>query len=121
MGSITRTVTVNDTAIAVGSGSVEVLGTPVLIAWLEAATVAALDLGPEQTSVGISVQVSHVLAGPVGATITAAAKITEKNERTVVFAVHAQDQAGRLVGEGQITRAIVTTERFIAKIPGVSD
>jgi predicted thioesterase len=42
------TVTDDDTALALGSGEIPVLGTPRLIAWLEAATVAeaAPRLGP---------------------------------------------------------------------------
>ena len=44
----------DDTALAVGSGSLPVLGTPRLLAWLEAATCACLDpVIPEgSTSVG---------------------------------------------------------------------
>ena len=47
------TVTDDDTAVAVGSGSLPVLGTPRLLAWCEAATCAAIDpsLEPGSTSV----------------------------------------------------------------------
>ena len=47
VGTVTRTVTGADTARAVGSGDLDVLGTPVLLAWCEAATCAALDLADE--------------------------------------------------------------------------
>ena len=52
--SMTFEVTDQDTAVAVGSGSLPVLGTPRLLAWLEAATCASLvPLLPEgSTSVG---------------------------------------------------------------------
>ena len=51
----------DDTALALGSGDVPVLGTPRLIAWLEAATVAvaAGHLSAGQTSVGTAVRVKH--------------------------------------------------------------
>ena len=51
-------VTDADTAAALGSGDVPVLGTPRLIAWMEAATVqaAAASLNPGQTTVGISIR-----------------------------------------------------------------
>ena len=44
--TLTFTVTDDDTAAAVGSGSLPVLGTPRLLAWLEAATCAAV--GPRR-------------------------------------------------------------------------
>ena len=121
MSSITREVTEADTAIAVGSGNVPVLGTPVLIAWLEAATVAALKLPEGQTSVGINVNVDHVLASGVGSTITASAEITAQTEKTVTFEVQAVDQGNRLVARGTVQRAIVNTERFIDRIPSVTN
>jgi predicted thioesterase len=54
-------VTDADTAAALGSGDVPVLGTPRLIAWMEAATVqaAAASLNPGQTTVGTSIRIEH--------------------------------------------------------------
>ena len=62
------TVTEDDTAAAVGSGSLPVLGTPRLLAWCEAATCAALDpsLAAGTTSVGTRVELEHRAASPVG-------------------------------------------------------
>jgi len=64
-----------DTAAALGSGDVPVLGTPRLLALAEAATVRALDgaLPPGQTSVGTSVRLEHTAASPVGMRITVTA------------------------------------------------
>ena len=63
------TVTDADTAAAVGSGDLAVLGTPRLLAWCEAATCAALaaSLSAEQTRVGTRVSLEHLAASPVGA------------------------------------------------------
>ncbi|MGA0092648.1 MAG: thioesterase family protein, partial [Candidatus Nanopelagicales bacterium] len=59
-----------DTATALGSGDVPVLATPRLIAWLEAATVDACPpLGSDETSVGTRVEVEHLAASPVGASV----------------------------------------------------
>ena len=62
------TVTSEDTAVAVGSGSLEVLGTPRLLAWCEAATCEALasSLGEGETSVGTRVTMEHTAASAVG-------------------------------------------------------
>ena len=64
-----------DTAAAVGSGSLPVLGTPVLLAWCEAATCAALDLPEGSTSVGTRVALEHLAASPVGATVLVSATV----------------------------------------------
>jgi len=52
-------VTDADTAAALGSGDVPVLGTPRLVAWLEAATVRAAVglLKPGQTTVGTAIRI----------------------------------------------------------------
>ena len=65
---LTFTVTDDDTAAALGSGSLAVLGTPRLLAWCEAATCAALEgsLPPGGTSVGTRVALDHLAASPVG-------------------------------------------------------
>ena len=67
MATLTFTVGPDDTALAVGSGSLEVLGTPRLLAWLEAATCAALELADGETSVGTRVELEHQAPSPVGA------------------------------------------------------
>lgn len=117
--TVTRTVGPEHTARAVGSGDLEVLGTPVVLAWLEAATCAALDLDPSQTSVGTRVEVQHLAASAVGATITATASITQRDGRLVIFDVAARDQNEVLVASGQVRRIVVDRERFLSRVPAV--
>lgn len=116
-------VTAADTARAVGSGEVDVLGTPRLIAWLEAATVAALAAPVTDTSVGTRIDVQHLLATPVGATLEASARLVHRDGRLCRFAVAAHHDVGEgpiLVAEGEVTRVIVERSRFEARaIPGV--
>jgi fluoroacetyl-CoA thioesterase len=109
-------VTDRDTAAALLSGDLPVLGTPRLIAWLEAATCAAISEAQEadQTSVGTRIEVSHVAASPVGAVVVASAMLTAVEGRRLTFAVHAVDAAsGDRVGEGTIQRALVGRQRFL--------
>ncbi|GAA1725669.1 thioesterase family protein [Aeromicrobium alkaliterrae] len=115
MASLTRTVTADDTALAVGSGDLEVLGTPVVVAWCEAATVAALELEPHLTSVGTHVDVRHLAPSPVGATIEVTATITEQTDRAATFTVEAR-QGETVVASGTVTRAIVDRERFGSRL-----
>jgi predicted thioesterase len=110
-------VTDSDTATALGSGDVPVLATPRLIAWLEAATVRAASgfLSPGQTTVGTAVRVEHLRATPVGRTVdTSAAPPPAASGRRLTFAVSAVDGAGEVIAPGEIDRAIVDRDRFLA-------
>ena len=111
-------VTDADTAQAVGSGDLPVLGTPRLIALAEQATVAAAAalLGQGQTTVGTRIRFDHVYPTPIGGTVTASAELAHRDDRLLRFTVAAHDADGRLVGEGEITRVIVNAERFMAKL-----
>ena len=105
------------TARAVGSGSLEVLGTPVLLAWCEAVTCAALDLPEGSTSVGTRVTLEHVAASKLGAGVNVSATVAYADGKLVRFAVEARDPATqKLLGSGEITRVIVDTERFLARL-----
>lgn len=114
-------VTGSDTAVALGSGDVAVLATPRLIAWLEAATVraAAGVLGPGETTVGTAIRVEHRRATPVGGGVEiSAAPPAQPDGRRLTFAVEAIDDAGRVVGAGEIDRVIVDRNRFLAGLAG---
>jgi len=119
--SVTHVVTAADTALALGSGDLEVLGTPRLLAWLEEATCAALDLAPGQTSVGTRVDLEHLVAGPVGAHVTSTATVIHTDGRLVRFQVVAQDAAGALLATGEVRRVVVDRERFLSRITPVGD
>ena len=119
------TVTDDDTAIAVGSGSLAVLGTPRLLAWCEAATCAALDpvLGEGSTSVGTRVQLEHLGASPVGQEVEVTATVTHIDGRLHRFSVHARHlgSAPTVVGSGEVTRVVVDSGRFMARVSPVTD
>ncbi len=105
-----------DTAVALGSGDVEVLATPRLISLCEEATVdavaGALETG--RTSVGVSVQFDHLAPVRVGSQVTAEAVLEKVEGRRLVFTVTVTDAAG-LVGAGRVTRVVVDVDGFLAK------
>jgi len=117
--TIERTVTEADTAAAVGSGSLPVLGTPVLLAWSEAATCAAVEpcLAEGQTTVGTRVSIEHLAPSAVGAVVRISAGTTHVDGKLVRFSV-AVRQEGKLVGSGEVTRVIVDAERFLSRVTG---
>jgi fluoroacetyl-CoA thioesterase len=92
-----------------------VLATSRMIALMEiaAARVMKMELQSGQTSVGLSIDVRHTAATPVGCTVRAVATYLGKVERSFRFNVEAFDEAG-VIGNGEHTRAIVDTERLLA-------
>lgn len=108
-------VTAEDTARALLSGDIEVLATPRLLAWLEAATCAAvagaLDAG--STTVGTHVELDHTAASAPGSTVVVTARLTEVAGRRLGFEVSASDDAtGQPLGSGVVRRAVVDRARF---------
>ncbi|HEU4514055.1 MAG TPA: hotdog domain-containing protein [Nocardioidaceae bacterium] len=112
-------VTEADTAAALGSGDLAVLGTPRLLAWCEAATCAAIDpsLGTASTSVGTRVSLEHLAASPVGERLQVEATVAYVDGRLVRFTVAASHLSdGKVVGTGEVTRVVVDRERFLSRV-----
>lgn len=105
-----------DTAAALGSGDVSVLATPRMLAWIEAATVDAVAgaLPAGRTSVGTRVEVDHLAATPVGATVIVRAELLAVDGRALTFDVAVDDDGGP-VGSGRVVRSVVDRERFLAR------
>jgi fluoroacetyl-CoA thioesterase len=112
-----------DTAIALGSGDVPVLGTPRLLALAEAAAVAAIEPGlePGLTSVGTSAVVEHKRPSQVGAQVMAEAELTQVDGRRLVFSLIARqeplagspDDQDAVVGAGALERVLVDKNQFL--------
>ena len=118
-GEFEALVTDADTAIAMGSGDVTVLATPRLIAWMERATVLAVDsqMAPECTSAGVLVEVAHRRPTPVGAQVTTWATVTNVDAGRITFGVgadHVVPSGERIeeIGRGTIVRAVVERASF---------
>ena len=105
-----------DTAKAVGSGTLAVLATPRMIALMEEAAYKCIgaELENGSSSVGTLMNVKHLSATPVGMEVSASAEVTEVDGRRVVFKVEAHDAKG-IIGEGVHERFIVFEEKFVAK------
>jgi predicted thioesterase len=114
--TVELTVEEGDTAEALGSGDVPVLATPRVVALAEEATVAAVagHLEEGETSVGVRVQLDHLLPVPVGRTVRCEAKLESVEGRRLTFFVSVSNDHG-LVAAGKVTRAVVKRDRFLEK------
>ena len=114
-GTHVAEVTDRDTAISFGSGDVPVLATPRVVAWLEAAAVAALqDLPDGMTTVGIDIAVDHTAATLVGGRVRSEAEVTASDGPRIEFGVRAYE-GDQIVASGSHTRLIVDRQRFLTK------
>ncbi len=116
VGEASAVVTETETAQAIGSGDVPVLGTPALVALLEQAAVNAIAgrLDPGLTTVGVQIDVRHLAATPGGATVRARATLTAVKGRSLTFHLVAHDEVEQ-VAEGAHRRVIVDRARFVHK------
>jgi predicted thioesterase len=122
VGAVARvqlTVTDADTAQALGSGDVPVLGTPRVLALAEAATVAATAsrLPPGATTVGTRVELDHRSPTPVGHTVVAEARLSKVDGRRLTFEISVRDGTD-VVAEGRVERMLVDRHRFVDRAFG---
>lgn len=109
-------VVAENTAKSVGSGMLEVFATPAMIALMEKtaseSVMPYLDEG--EGTVGISLNVRHVSATPIGLTVFCESELVEIDRKRLVFSVKASDEKG-LIGEGTHERFVINNEKFMEK------
>ena len=112
-----RVVSENDTAAKAASGSVEVLATPVMIAWMEEVSLklAQKELEEGFTTVGTEVNIKHLKGTLVGKTVKITSVLTEIDRKRLVFNVEVLED-GVVVGSGNHTRFIIDTEKVYEKL-----
>ena len=109
-------VTAENTALALGSGSLKVFATPAMIRLIEraAAELVEKNLPPESTSVGISINIKHSAPTPIGMNVRAEVEIISVDGRKIIFDAAAFDERGE-IGRGTHERFIVDREKFQSK------
>ncbi len=107
----------SNTADVIGSGLLPVFATPMMIALMEkaASNAVAIFLDEEQTTVGTMINVTHDAASPLGARITASARVIAVERRRIDFAVEARE-GEKVIGKGTHSRFIVNSKQFLSKI-----
>lgn len=105
------------TATHIGSGSVRVLATPIMILFIEITACMMIEeyLPETHTSVGTLVNVKHLAPSPVGSTIRAEVSIEAVKENKIILAVSAWE-GEKKVGEGTHERYVVERENFLQQV-----
>ena len=115
-------VTKENTAAGIGSGSLEVFSTPMMILLMEESCFMSVNDILEEgfTTVGTCVNVKHLSATPLGMKVVIKSELIKVDGRALTFRVEAYDEKG-LIGEGLHERFIVNNEKFQAKTDSKSD
>ncbi len=114
-GERTLVVADRDTSSRLGSGTVDVLGTPAVLALAEGACCDAVagGLAPEETTVGAWAEVEHLRAVPVGTQVCAHAVLTGHHGRRLEFTVTVE-AGGETIARVRHRRILVDRARFLA-------
>ena len=112
--TVAETVAEEQTAGRVGTGDVDVYATPMVLALVERAAVAALkpELDPGTTSVGARVELDHLAPTPPGARVEATATLEEVEGRRLWFSFEVRDPGG-VVARGAHLRVLVAPGPFL--------
>ena len=93
-----------------------VYATPMMILEMEMASADAIfaHLAPGWVTLGTEVNIRHLAATMVGATVRTTAKVTAVERRVIRFEVEAFDDKRR-IGEGRHARGLVEVASFMAR------
>ena len=110
-------VTQQQSACLMGSGALDVLATPAMIALMENAAMNAIQkaLPDGCGSVGIAINVSHTRATAIGKIIKATAEVIKIDGRRIDFTVTASDDYGE-IGHGTHSRFAIENASFLNKL-----
>ena len=96
----------------------EVLASGFMVGLIEWACIQAINPHldwPQEQTVGIGFQLSHVAATPPGLTVTVSGELTKVEGRKLTFAIRAADDLD-LISEGIHERFVIDADRFTAKM-----
>ena len=110
-------ISMENSAIHLGSGSSRVLATPWMIAFMERVSHRLLTccLPEGYSSVGTHLDVRHLAPTPVGATIRVRAEVLSVEGIRVYFSIEAWDNVEK-IGEGKHERVVIDEARFLRRV-----
>ncbi|MBM7688672.1 hypothetical protein BCR24_08940 [Enterococcus ureilyticus] len=106
-----------DTAKEIGSGDLEVLATPAMLAMVENTAKEHLhqELAPEETSVGTWIEAKHLRPSKVGAQIVVKIEVESQEKSKITFSFNVLDNE-QIIATGTHQRAVILTDVFLDKL-----
>jgi fluoroacetyl-CoA thioesterase len=116
-GTHAKTVAATDLASHLDASLAAVLSTPTMIAMIEQAAIEAIKpfLDTGESSVGMTIEVSHTAATPPGHRARAEAEVNKVDGRRLEFTVRAFDDLEQ-IGSGSHCRAVIDAAKFNERI-----
>lgn len=104
-------------AAVVGSGGLPVLGTPMLVAYMENAAFEYCRrlTADDETTVGSEFSIKHLAPTALKDKVTVTIKEVTQEKRLIHFTLEAHDSK-HLIGQATHTRVLVMAEKFMSKI-----
>lgn len=104
-------------AKSIGSGDLEVLATPALVAKLENTAMKAVAslLPPDSTTVGGYIEMSHLKPTPIGAEVMVEVRLEKVFGRKLHFSLSARE-GDKLIGTGSHVRYVVDRHKFMEQV-----
>ncbi len=112
-----RVVTVDESAAHIGSGSLKVLATPAMVAFVEQTCRALVEplLSESKTTVGSMIKLKHLAPTPLGAEVHIRALVERVDDHVIEFSAQVWD-GEEVVGEAEHTRVVIDIERFLKRV-----
>jgi len=109
------------TASHIGSGTVKVLATPVMIAFIEITALELMgqSLDEKHTSVGTRLDIRHLAPSPLGRTVHVKTTVEQVDGNKVLLQAEVWD-GDTLVGSGTHERFVIEVRRFVERIRKLS-
>lgn len=106
-----------DRTLCTERGGVHLLSTPSLVLLMERTAVRLLEplLGPNETTVGTEIRMSHRAPTPEGSTVRVRATIVGREGRFIALHLEAFDELEQ-VGIAEHQRAVVDVARYTARL-----
>ncbi len=112
-----RVVAVDESAAHIGSGSLKVLATPAMVAFVEQTCRALVEplLSESKTTVGSMIKLKHLAPTPLGAEVHIRALVERVDDHVIEFSAQVWD-GEEVVGEAEHTRVVIDIERFLKRV-----
>lgn len=114
---IEEVVSMDKSAVRIGSGDLEVYSTPSMIALMEKTSMLSVApfLGKEDSTVGGFINISHLRPTAIGKKVKCISRITDVKDKKIEFEVEVYE-GDTCIGKGSHIRFIINKKSFMSRL-----